>query len=666
MSISKKLLVVFSFIGVLMFGSAGLVYWQITQVNQLQAQVSQVQMPIVAKSNQVESQLQLTLSSLRAHIIHGADPAHLQDYVSQLMGAWQEIELSLDEIAELSGEAMDDQQLAKFRQLRDLQFEIAQLAHTDDSLPAHSLLRYDLAPLAEEAMSQVSSVIQEELSLPGISTRKTRMLLVANMSEARNELANALTALRSFILSGDSAERRSYQDYMSSHAGYVESVNQNSALLTDEQARLWQQFVELVDIFTPMVEELFDIRGGDNWDVANYRLAQEVLPLMSDVQAQASLWSEQQQQQLLAVEDLLEHRGQLIALLVFAGAAVALLVGGIAVMLLSRQISSSLAVVNARAEAIAAGDLSQPALAVTGKDEVAQLTRSINIMSEHLKSLIDGVGSAVAQVSRGADSVAVRSQGIASELGNQRGKVEQSATAIEQLSLAAKEIAENTSSAAEQALRGGQVASDGGGVVEDTITIMQQIESAVQGCHQQVSSLSQAGAEVENITEVISAIAEQTNLLALNAAIEAARAGEQGRGFAVVADEVRNLARRTSDSTDEISEVIARIRELTSQAQSAMDHSSELVEQGRNVVAEAGSALREVITTAGDISDRVNAIASATEEQSMVAGEVANSLEVIAHISQQSASEAQASQQLTDELEEQVGELNQQIGRFVL
>ncbi len=656
----------FGFVVLLMLLSAVLVFVQLEKISEKEKQIVDVSIPVVAQSKEIERHIQQSLSALRAYLIHGASAQRAEHFQAIFEQAWLNIEDGVAKIQNFNQIQVPAPTLQAFEQLKSLQQDILEISHTDDNLPAHALLLFDIAPLAEEAMNQVSSAVAEEVSLPGLYSPKKRVRLLANMGEARYELANALTSLRSFIITGDNDEQQRYQDYFSRHQQLASEVTKAKDLFTEEQAHLWQQFVEMVDIFSPLVNELFVMRSAQDWNVANYRMANEVIPLVAEIEKQLDEFNLLQQRRLDEHQSELARLGQHIIVVIFSGALGAALLGGLVVFFITRQIKTDMTLLDQRAALIAAGDLSQPALKVRSKDEIGQLTSSVNMMAEQLKVLIAEVNVTATELDQNSQFVVSKNTHIGSALDEQRLKVDSAATAIEQMSVAAHETAENTSQAAEHAKDCAKLANEGGDVVNETIAIMQQIESSVANSNQRISELNLAGEQVEKITDVIAGVAEQTNLLALNAAIEAARAGEQGRGFAVVADEVRNLASRTSESTEEITKIIEQIRSLTGGAQQSMEQSSELVSGGRKVVNQAGHALHQVVATTQGMTEMVTAIATATEEQSAVAAEVASTLESIALIAQDSVNEAELSVISAKSVEQKSEQLKQQIQRFVL
>ncbi|WP_372237895.1 methyl-accepting chemotaxis protein [Pseudomonas sp. LP_7_YM] len=215
----------------------------------------------------------------------------------------------------------------------------------------------------------------------------------------------------------------------------------------------------------------------------------------------------------------------------------------------------------------------------------------------------------------------------------QNGQIDQAATAVTQMSAAVEEVARNATSTSESARQSSEAAKAGNGKVTLTLTAMKQLTAQVQSTSEQVQNVANQAQDIAEVVSVIRAIAEQTNLLALNAAIEAARAGEQGRGFAVVADEVRALAHRTQESTKKIEQMIAAIQSGTQGAVDSMQLSSVQAHDTYEIAQEAGQALEEIMNAVRLIEERNLQIATASEEQAYVAREVDRNLVSIRDLS---------------------------------
>ncbi|WP_375139992.1 methyl-accepting chemotaxis protein [Pseudomonas viridiflava] len=238
------------------------------------------------------------------------------------------------------------------------------------------------------------------------------------------------------------------------------------------------------------------------------------------------------------------------------------------------------------------------------------------------------------------------------------------ATAVTQMSAAVEEVARNASAASEAANRSNSAAVSGRTRVDQTVEAISLMVGSVEDATQEVQGLAVMATDISKVLDVIRAIAEQTNLLALNAAIEAARAGEAGRGFAVVADEVRALAHRTQQSTSEIEQMISSIQKGTGAAVSAMSHTNAQAQKTLDTAHGAGSALVEITESIDNITERNVLIATASEEQAQVAREVDRSLVSIRDLSNQAADGSSQTAIATSELTKLAVELNRLVGQF--
>jgi len=291
-------------------------------------------------------------------------------------------------------------------------------------------------------------------------------------------------------------------------------------------------------------------------------------------------------------------------------------------------------------EVMATGDLS---VRVTAdyKGQHAKIKNSINGLGNSLESLVIRLREAVEATASASAEISASSEEMAAGAQEQSVQSNEVASAVEQMTTTILQTTKNAAGAAENAKNAGIIAKEGGEVVEKTIQGMIRIAEVVNSAASTVEKLGKNSDQIGEIIQVIDEIADQTNLLALNAAIEAARAGEHGRGFAVVADEVRKLAERTTKATKEIASMIKQIQTDTSGAVTSIKTGNEEVDKGRVLAQEAGTSLKQIISASEKVMDDVTQVATASEEQSSTAEQISKSIEGISSVTHQNASTTQ-------------------------
>jgi methyl-accepting chemotaxis protein len=309
------------------------------------------------------------------------------------------------------------------------------------------------------------------------------------------------------------------------------------------------------------------------------------------------------------------------------------------------------------------GDLTKR-IEVTSSDEVGQLAERFNAFAQKVHDLVFEVVQATHEVASAATEIAASSEEMARGMGEQKDQVMQISAAVEEMSASVVEVAHKSMDAAENAEESGKVAEEGGTVVRDTVETMQNIRVSVSESAKIVAELGRRGDEIGEIIAVINDIADQTNLLALNAAIEAARAGEHGRGFAVVADEVRKLADRTTQATEEVGKTIRAIQSETKVAVERMDGGSAQVEAGVVRASEAGESLSRIMARARDVASMIQSIAAAAEEQSAAGTQISRGVEGISAVTNQAAVGAAEAAHAAEQLSLKAEELQKLVGQF--
>jgi methyl-accepting chemotaxis protein len=333
--------------------------------------------------------------------------------------------------------------------------------------------------------------------------------------------------------------------------------------------------------------------------------------------------------------------------------------------LLTRSITQPIAAALDAAETIAEGNLTRP-IKVDGTDEAGRLLLAMQKMQEKLRDTLMRISGSATQLASAAEELnAVTDEG-ARGLAQQNNEIEQAATAVNEMTSAVEEVARNAVSTSEASKNATASAGDGRDLVMETVNAIERMSGDVQSTADLIGNLAEESRDIGKVLDVIRGLADQTNLLALNAAIEAARAGEAGRGFAVVADEVRALAHRTQQSTSEIERMIGSIQGGTEKAVSSMRHSTERAESTLNIAKGAGLALDTINTAVVEINERNLVIASAAEEQAQVAREVDRNLVNIRDLSAQSSDGAAQTSAASGELTRLAVDLNSMVSRFSL
>jgi methyl-accepting chemotaxis protein len=331
--------------------------------------------------------------------------------------------------------------------------------------------------------------------------------------------------------------------------------------------------------------------------------------------------------------------------------------------MLTRSITSPLSDALAVAERIAGSDLSRE-VSISGGDEAGRLLAALAKMQDNLRETIARIADSSTQLASASEEMTAVTEDASRGLVRQNDEVNQAATAVTEMSAAVDEVARNAEAAAQSSRESMEFTRSGIENVAQTLKAIEGLANNVATTGEQVKALSGRAQDISKVVEVIRAIAEQTNLLALNAAIEAARAGEQGRGFAVVADEVRALAHRTQQSTQEIEQMISAIQTDSTHAVSAMSVSAQMASSSISVAQNADLSLKQIAETIAHINERNLLIATASEEQAQVAREADQNLTSIRELSIQSSAGASQTASACSEMANLAIELNHLVARF--
>jgi len=310
------------------------------------------------------------------------------------------------------------------------------------------------------------------------------------------------------------------------------------------------------------------------------------------------------------------------------------------------------------------GDLTKRVPVGSGSDEISGLARDFNLFIQKMHGAISLVNQATNRLATSTIELASTADNVVRTAEGQESRALQSASAVEEMTMTAGEVARNSTEAARIAQETAETARSGQEVMTQTVTGMQQVSEAVVQAATIITTLGRSSDQIGAIVRVIEDIADQTNLLALNAAIEAARAGEQGRGFAVVADEVRKLAERTTKATKEIGDMIRQIQQDTKSAVASMDQGTNEVGQGVALANKTGEALSKIHSMINSTAGMIQQIASAAEEQSYATRQIAGDLESMTQTTRQTTSGIGESAQACHELSTLANDLQKTMRAF--
>jgi methyl-accepting chemotaxis protein len=481
-----------------------------------------------------------------------------------------------------------------------------------------------------------------------------------------------MSKIREFLLATDqqgfSNAKRDYDKAWSEIDKDIAKLQELSQRSGDVEAqKRVSNFRDRIAEFRQMEETVLQLRSAntpDNVATANLSVMANVVPFNKKTKALLEEHIQKIGKQTEEDTARLRAAASSLYLALFVSTVLAIVAGSTAAIFVTRSIVSALRELLCRAQAIAARDLSGEELPVHSQDEIGDLVRAVNEMQASLTAVLE-------QVARNAGHVASASQKISASateqsqgVNLQKEQTQQVATAMHEMTSSVTRISDGSNRAAEAARKATETAQQGSGVVADVVTGMRRIADSSGAVAARITSLGKSSAEIGKIAAVIDDIADQTNLLALNAAIEAARAGEQGRGFAVVADEVRKLAERTTTATKEIAGMIASIQQETQSAVEAMNVGGREVEAGVAKTTDAGQALQKIVEVAATLGEMVAQIATAAHEQTSVTEEVNHNIERIAKVTAESATGAQQSAKACQDLSNLAFDLQNVVSQF--
>jgi len=558
-------------------------------------------------------------------------PGAVNDMLGKLDSSLQAARRLIEQPADI---AMIDQQLAAVSQYRQAFAAMTQAGMNREDA------RGKLGATADNAVARVAEVEKSMLQGDSVAQFNSVIDLSKLIQQARFQV-------RGYTYSGKVEAEQPALDAIDNALKYLESL---PSKLPEQHIANLQQATESLKAYRAAVSQYRDSQVASAQALKNMATQGQVLLDVSKVLTTSQTNKRD--------TDVAHAKNMLLLATVLA-----LVFGLFSAWAITRQIVIPLNQTLKVAERIASGDLTHD-LASKRRDELGQLQRAIQSMTQGLRELIGGISDGVTQIASAAEELSAVTEQTSAGVNSQKVETDQVATAMNEMTATVQEVARNAEEASEAAVAADQQAREGDRVVGEAIAQIERLAQEVRHSTEAMGELKRESDKIGSVLDVIKSVAQQTNLLALNAAIEAARAGEAGRGFAVVADEVRSLAQRTQKSTEEIEELIVGLQNGTEQVSTIMDNSRSLTDSSVELTRRAGGSLESITRTVSAIQAMNQQIAAAAEQQSAVAEEINRSVLNVRDVSDQTSAASEETAASSVELARLGTHLQMLVGKF--
>lgn len=628
--------------------------------------VNRVQ-PMVLESNNLTSVLNETSGALGYYLL-----SQEKSFKEVYLNGFNKIDIIMKKLSSLTqNESVDIEtkelleliksDVQKFAAYKDKMIELAENEMLNKPGMAYS--GSDINPLSQQILQLMSQAISSELE-EGVSIIRREVL--TDFQDLRYAWANVMNGARAFMAFRTKSSIDEYELYIEQSGIKLDKIlKEHSKRLTFEQTDAVDQIVTIRNQFKENFEKVKKIHGGDQWRSDIYLVRTELGLLLAKIKHNLALLTEKQshliESESQSLLNFVSGSKAFVYTMLLVGMALGISLAWTVSFMITSPLSNAVDAMKDISEG--EGDLTLR-LSVSGTDEIGQLALSFNGFISKIQAVIREVTASTSQLSAAAEEMSMITGETRSGVQRQQSETALVATAINEMSSTVHEVASNAESAAAGASKADNQAEQGKQIVSLTMSSIRKLASEVETAANVINQLEKDSESIGSVLEVIRGIAEQTNLLALNAAIEAARAGEQGRGFAVVADEVRSLASRTQESTQEIQGMIERLQKGSRNAVTAMEAGQGQAQLTMEQASQAEISLNEISAAVAQINEMNAHIAEASRQQGEVAEEINKNIVNIKQVADDSANGADQLSTASQEMANLAVNLENQVSHF--